>query len=150
MLIPWQNGIGPFYDRFFGDLGTSPTEVVGNSIRHPTETWQLPPSRIGSTWYWHMLAPWAFVPLLDSVGARVAAGTIFIDVVTVVPVHARLPVPLLRDRRRRLRGRHGRGDRVDIEPRRQRNRTITVMVTAVVAAAAIASRCWGAAPYSRN
>ena len=28
VIIPWQNGIGPFYDSFFGDLGKNPIEVA--------------------------------------------------------------------------------------------------------------------------
>ena len=65
MLIPCQNGIGPFYDSFFGDLGKNPTEVVFNSVRHPTKTWNLARQHDRKTWYFNMFAPWAFVPLLD-------------------------------------------------------------------------------------
>src|SRR5262245_8814184 len=65
VLIPWQNGIGPFYDSFFGDLGHSPTEVADNSERHPRTTLRLATEGDRRSWYWHAFAPWAFVPLLD-------------------------------------------------------------------------------------
>jgi uncharacterized membrane protein len=85
VLIPWQNGIGPFYDTFFGDLGNSPTEVVYNSVRHPSETWHLASASDRRTWYWKMLAPWGLLPLLD-VGALLIAGPmIFVNVLTAFP-----------------------------------------------------------------
>lgn len=85
VLIPWQNGIGPFYDTFFGDLGKSPTDVVYNSIRHPTTTWELASADDRRTWYWRMLAPWGVLPLLD-VGALLIAGPmIFVNVLTAFP-----------------------------------------------------------------
>src|SRR6185437_13148748 len=83
--IPWQNGIGPFYDNFFGDLGNSPTKVVFNSVRHPTKTWNLARRHDRKTWYFNMLAPWAFVPALDLRVLAVAAGAIFINVVSSFP-----------------------------------------------------------------
>jgi uncharacterized membrane protein len=85
VLIPWQNGIGPFYDNFFGDLGNSPTKVVFNSVRHPTTTWNLARRHDRKTWYFNMLAPWAFVAVLDLRVLAVAAGAIFINVVSSFP-----------------------------------------------------------------
>ena len=35
VIIPWQNGIGPFYDSFFGDLGKNPIEVGTHLATHP-------------------------------------------------------------------------------------------------------------------
>ena len=49
-------------------------------------------------------------------GARRRGGDDLRQHRLVVPVHARLSIPLLGDRRRRLRGRDRRGDRVDLEP----------------------------------
>jgi uncharacterized membrane protein len=85
VLIPSQNGIGPFYDSFFGDLGKTPTEVVFNSVRHPTKTWNLARQHDRKTWYFNMLAPWAFAPLLDLRMLAVAAGAIFINIVSSFP-----------------------------------------------------------------
>jgi uncharacterized membrane protein len=85
VLIPAENGIGPFYDGFFGDLGKSPTEVAVNSVLHPTKTWSLAQAKDRRTWYWHILAPWAFMPLFDVRALAVAAATIFVNIVTWFP-----------------------------------------------------------------
>ena len=49
VLIPRENGIGPFYDNFFVGLGNSPTEVVYHSVRHPVGTGAWPTLRTGGT-----------------------------------------------------------------------------------------------------
>ena len=85
VLIPAENGIGPFYDSFFGDLGKSPTEVVFNSVRHPTKTWKLADARDRRNWYWNVFGPWAFLPLLDWRVLAVAGPTIFVNVVSSFP-----------------------------------------------------------------
>ena len=85
VLIPWQNGIGPFYDNFFGDLGNSPTKVAYSVVRHPVNTWHLATEHDRKSWYWNMLAPWAFFPLLDLRALAIAAGAIFINVVSSFP-----------------------------------------------------------------
>ncbi len=85
VLIPAENGIGPFYDSFFGDLGKTPTDVVFNSVRHPTRTWHLADARDRKTWYWNMLGPWAFMPLLDWRVLAVAGPTIFVNIVSSFP-----------------------------------------------------------------
>ena len=116
VLIPGQNGIGPFYDSFFGDLGKSPTEVAFNSVRHPTKTWDLANEKDRKNWYFNMFAPVGVRPAPRPPRARGRGGDDLHQHRLVVPVHARLPVPLLGDRGRRLRGGDGRGDRVDLEP----------------------------------
>jgi uncharacterized membrane protein len=85
VLIPWQNGIGPFYDSFFGNLGNSPTQVAFNSVRHPGETWHLATQHDRRTWYWNVFAPWAFFPLFDLRVLAIAAPTIFINVISSFP-----------------------------------------------------------------
>jgi uncharacterized membrane protein len=85
VLIPAQNGIGPFYDTFFGDLGRSPTEVVFNSVRRPATTWDLATASDRKSWYWRMLAPWAMLPVLDLRALLIAAPMIFVNVVTAFP-----------------------------------------------------------------
>jgi hypothetical protein len=85
VIIPLSNGIGPFYDSFFGDLGKTPTEVAFNAVRHPTKTWQLASAKDRKTWYWNMFGPWAFVPLFDLRVLAVAAPTIFVNIVSSFP-----------------------------------------------------------------
>ena len=84
-LIPFENGVGPFYDTFFGTLGNSPTAVVFNSLRHPSETWHLASAGDAKAWYWKMWAPWALTPLLDLRVLAYAAPMIFIDALSSFP-----------------------------------------------------------------
>ena len=63
-IIPWQNGIGPFYDSFFGDLGKNPVEVGTHLATHPREAVELATERDRISYYQMMFAPVAFLPLL--------------------------------------------------------------------------------------
>jgi uncharacterized membrane protein len=83
VIIPAQNGIGPFYDAFFGGLGDSPGEVVYNSARHPATTFELATDGARQSWYWKMLSPWALLPLLDLRVMLIAAPMIFVNITTV-------------------------------------------------------------------
>jgi uncharacterized membrane protein len=85
VLIPWQNGIGPFYDNFFGQLGNSPTDVLYNSVRQPSVTWDLATADDRRSWYWKMLAPWGLLPLLDIGTLLIAGPMIFVNVLTAFP-----------------------------------------------------------------
>jgi hypothetical protein len=85
ILIPHENGIGPFYDNFFVGLGNSPSEVVYHSIRHPVGTWRLADAEDRKNWYWNVFAPWAFLPLFDLRVLAVALPTIFVNVVSSFP-----------------------------------------------------------------
>ncbi len=64
VIIPWQNGIGPFYDSFFGDLGKSPTDIAVHLAEHPGEGLDLATRSDRVSYYQMMLAPVAFLPLL--------------------------------------------------------------------------------------
>jgi uncharacterized membrane protein len=64
VIIPWQNGIGPFYDSFFGDLGTTPTDIAVHLVEHPGEGIDLATKGDRVSYYSMMLAPVAFLPLL--------------------------------------------------------------------------------------
>jgi len=85
VLIPFENGVGPFYDTFFGTLGSTPTAVVFNSVRHPTETWRLASAGDAKAWYWKMWAPWALTPLFDLRALAYAAPMIVIDALSSFP-----------------------------------------------------------------
>jgi uncharacterized membrane protein len=64
VIIPWQNGIGPFYDSFFGDLGKNPVEVGTHLATHPREAIELATEHDRISYYQMMFAPVAFLPLL--------------------------------------------------------------------------------------
>jgi len=150
VLIPVENGIGPFYDSFFGKLGNSPTQVVFNSIRHPTQTWNFASARDRKSWYWKMLAPWAFIPLLDLRVLAIALPTILINILS--------SFPYTRDYRL-----HYSAIVVSVcaittveavawVSRRSKERLATQasMVSVVFVVALICSVAWGCAPYSRG
>lgn len=150
VLIPAENGIGPFYDSFFGDLGKSPTEVGFNAVRHPTKTWHLATAEDRKTWYWNVLAPWAFAPLLDLRVLAIAAPTIFINVVS--------SFPYTRDYRFHYSAMVVAGCAVAtveaiawISNRsKERLATQASMVLVVLVAAVVASVMWGCAQYSQH
>ena len=150
VLIPAENGIGPFYDSFFGDLGKSPTEVAFNSVRHPTETWRLANAPDRRNWYWNVFAPWAFAPLFDVRVLAVALPTIFVNVVS--------SFPYTRDYRFHYSAIVVAGSALaTVEAiawisRRAKERLATqsVMVAVVLVAALVASVTLGCAQYSRH
>ncbi len=150
ILIPNQNGIGPFYDTFFGDLGKSPTEVAFNSVRHPTKTWKLADAKDRKNWYWNVFAPWAFAPLFDLRVLAVAAATIFVNVVS--------DFPYTRDYRFHYSSIVVAGSALAtveaiawISNRaKERLATLSAMVATVLVAAAVASVMLGCGPYSRH
>jgi len=149
VLITGQNGIGPFYDSFFGRLGRSPSEIAFNSVRHPGETWRLASAQDRRSWYWRIFAPWAFVPFLDLRALAIAGSAIFIDIVS--------SFPYTRDYRYHYSAIVVAGCAVaTVEAiawiaKRQRSGSTTrwLMVCVVLAAAAVSSYAWGCARYSR-
>ena len=150
VLIPHENGIGPFYDSFFGDLGTSPTQVAFNALRHPTKTWKLADASDRRTWYWRMLAPWAFLPLVDVRVLAIAGPTIFVNIVS--------SFPYTRDYRFHYSAIVVAGCAVATveaigwvsRSGRARAGVQAVMVSVVLVIAIVTSVMWGCAPYSKH
>jgi uncharacterized membrane protein len=64
VIIPLSNGIGPFYDSFFGDLGKNPVEVGTHLATHPRQAVELATEHDRVSYYEMMFAPVAFLPLL--------------------------------------------------------------------------------------
>ena len=85
VVIPWQNGIGPFYDSFFGTLGSTPTEVGFNVVRHPGATWDVLRHKDRANYLWNMLGPLAFVPLLSPSTFAIALPMLAVDLLTSFP-----------------------------------------------------------------
>jgi uncharacterized membrane protein len=150
ILIPHENGIGPFYDNFFAGLGNSPTEVAYHSIRHPVGTWRLADAKDRKNWYWNVFAPWAFLPLFDVRVLAVALPTIFVNVVS--------SFPYTRDYRFHYSAIVVAGSALAtveaiawISKRsKERLATQAAMVATVLVAAAVASVMLGCGPYSRH
>jgi uncharacterized membrane protein len=150
ILIPHENGIGPFYDNFFVGLGNSPTEVAYHSIRHPVGTWRLADAKDRKNWYWNVFAPWAFLPLFDLRVLAVALPTIFVNVVS--------SFPYTRDYRFHYSAIVVAGsalatvEAIGWISKRSKARVATqaAMVATVLVAAAVASVMLGCGPYSRH
>jgi uncharacterized membrane protein len=64
VIIPMSNGIGPFYDTFFGNLGKNPIEVGTHLATHPKEAVDLATQHDRVNYYEMMFAPVAFLPLV--------------------------------------------------------------------------------------
>ena len=85
VVIPWQNGIGPFYDSFFGTLGNNPLQVATNIVRHPVTAWKLIWQRDRATYLWRMFAPVALVPLISPSTLTVALPMLAVNLISSFP-----------------------------------------------------------------
>ena len=63
VIIPFANGIGPFYDSFFGEFGNSASEVTKNVLSHPGKAFDVATRPTRMNYYRMMFAPVAFLPL---------------------------------------------------------------------------------------
>lgn len=85
VIIPWQNGIGPFYDTFFGTLGTTPWQVAVNSVHHPHATWKIVNQHDRYEYLWRMLAPVAFVPFISPTSFAIAFPMLAVNLLSSFP-----------------------------------------------------------------
>jgi uncharacterized membrane protein len=86
ILIPHFNGVGRFYDSFFGrDLGETPADVARNIAQHPSLAFERMTESSRVTWYWRMLAPFAILPLLCVRALAIALPMIAVNVLTLFP-----------------------------------------------------------------
>jgi uncharacterized membrane protein len=85
VIIPWQNGIGPFYDSFFGDLGKNPIEVGAHLATHPREAVDLATEHDRVSYYQMMFAPVAFLPLLAIPTLLIAGPMLAVNIFSSFP-----------------------------------------------------------------
>jgi uncharacterized membrane protein len=153
VLIPWRNGIGPFYDTFFESyLGDDPLEVPFRALAHPGKTYDLATAGDRQAWYWKMWAPWGFLPFLDLRAFAIGAPMIAVNVLTSFPA--------ARDYRFHYASIVIVGSAVATVEAigwLSRRRDVvssavarTVVVAGLVLVAALCSYAWGTAPYSRG
>ena len=84
-LIPTFSGAGEsFYNNLFGTLGNSPTDVLINSAKHPTEFTRRVLAPDAASFYWKMTLPFAFVPLAAPLALGVGLPQALIDVLSAV------------------------------------------------------------------
>jgi uncharacterized membrane protein len=86
VIIPRANGgLGPFYTELFPGFGNSLPEIAWNMLRHPGRLWRLATEGgVASprTYYWRLLVPVGFLPLLAPGVALVAAPQVLVNVVS--------------------------------------------------------------------
>jgi uncharacterized membrane protein len=82
VIIPWRNGVGPFYDQLFGDLGGSPTAVAWYLARHPGRGWSIATEPDRLEYYKVMFLPVAFLPLLAPEALLIGVPMLAINVFT--------------------------------------------------------------------
>jgi uncharacterized membrane protein len=85
VIIPFSNGIGPFYDTFFGDLGKNPVEVGTHLATHPREAVELATEHDRVSYYEMMFAPVAFLPLLAIPTLLIAGPMLAVNVFSTFP-----------------------------------------------------------------
>ena len=84
-LIPHFSGAGQtFYNNLFGTLGSSPTQVLVNSAKHPTEFTRRVLAKDAVSFYWKMTVPFAFVPLAAPLVLAIGLPQALIDVLSAV------------------------------------------------------------------
>jgi len=64
ILLTAVNGQGAFYDQFYGDLGSSPFEILGTAFTDPGLVVDRFTGPESVEFVWQMVAPFAGVPLL--------------------------------------------------------------------------------------
>lgn len=85
VVIPLSNGIGPFYDSFFGDLGKNPVEVGTHLATHPREAVDLATQHDRVSYYEMMFAPVAFLPLLAIPTLLIAGPMLAVNIFSSFP-----------------------------------------------------------------
>jgi uncharacterized membrane protein len=85
VVIPLSNGIGPFYDSFFGDLGKNPVEVGTHLATHPREAADLATQHDRVSYYEMMFAPVAFLPLLAIPTLLIAGPMLAVNIFSSFP-----------------------------------------------------------------
>ena len=150
VLIPRFNGIGRFYDSFFGpELGETPSTIAKNIAQQPSLAFERVTESTRVSWYWKMLAPFALLPLLCFADARDRAAHDHGQRLDALPLHARLPVPLFGARRCGMHGRDGRSDRVAATRQRRTARSTATSPSASSSVPPSSRRSSGARHPSR-
>jgi len=84
-IIPLANGIGPFYDSFFGEFGSSAGEVAKNVVTHPGKTIDVATRPDRLSYYRMMFAPVAFLPFGALPTLLIGAPMLGINVLSSFP-----------------------------------------------------------------
>jgi uncharacterized membrane protein len=82
VIIPWRNGVGPFYEQLFGDLGSTPLAVAWYLVRHPGRAWSIATAPDRLTYYRMMFFPVAVMPLFSPQTLAIGLPMLAINVFT--------------------------------------------------------------------
>jgi uncharacterized membrane protein len=82
VIIPWRNGVGPFYEQLFGDLGKSPLAVAWYLVRHPGKAWSIATESDRLTYYSRMFFPVAVLPIFSPQTLAIGLPMLAINVYT--------------------------------------------------------------------
>lgn len=85
VLIPFFNGIGPFYDLLFGEFGDNPTEVVGHVVTHPDDFIDVATEPDRMSYYRMMFAPVAFLPLAALPTLAIGLPMLGVNILSTLP-----------------------------------------------------------------
>ncbi len=85
LLIPHFNGIGPFYDSFFGEFGSSPADVVGHVLTHPGRAIDVATEPDRTSYYRMLLAPVAFLPFVALPTLCIGLPMLAVNVLSTFP-----------------------------------------------------------------
>ena len=146
VVMPWLSPEGVFYaENFYGELGSSGTEIVANSVRNPDVVVDRLQQSNAPSYVFGLSAPYALVSFLSPLALLLGAGQVYANLLSVasftwsqrfhyvaMPVMA-LTVAMVEGLAR---------------PRRQQVRRA---LAAVIAAAAVTTTVlWGVSPISRH
>ncbi|HEV2760083.1 MAG TPA: DUF2079 domain-containing protein [Acidimicrobiales bacterium] len=85
VIIPFANGIGPFYDTFFGEFGSSASEVAKNVVTKPGLAFDVATRPTRMDYYRMMFAPVAFLPVFALPTLLLGAPMLGINVLSSFP-----------------------------------------------------------------
>jgi len=85
VIIPISNGIGPFYDSFFGEFGSSAGEVTKNVLSDPGKAIEVATRPNRMSYYRMMLAPVAFLPFFALPTLLIGAPMIGVNALSSFP-----------------------------------------------------------------
>ncbi len=83
VVMPAFYSEGPFYEEFFGDLGNSPTEIVGTAVTDPSVVGSHLRQAGAPAYVGELALPYAFVPFLAPAGLLIGLPQALINLLSV-------------------------------------------------------------------
>lgn len=90
VIIPRVNGIGPFYESFFGEFGSTPTDVLRSVVTRPGKAFETATQPDRMNYYRMMFSPVAFLPVLALPVMLIGVPMLAINVLSGIPYHRQI------------------------------------------------------------